>query len=193
MAVPTSAIAALGVASAQDSVYRTGHLTYTCDFPLIGSDTATVQWTAAGPRSIAVGGEVVLGDVTAVIVLPQRVVAQLYDLAGVDGIGGTVNASIGVSGGAAAGLTIRGLGVAETFFDPQQDFPVHALKRPSTNVPTLTAGAAAGPLVVQMGPTFTVHADLHYQNAQPEWQRSAPFDCQLDEGQDSNLASITVS
>ncbi|MGC7097447.1 DUF6801 domain-containing protein [Amycolatopsis lurida] len=189
-------MAGAGTALAADQAYSTNTeipLTYTCNYPLIGEAPLTVTATFQGPDSIAGGGTFQAHTVTAVATVPADVVGALYFLGGIDGVRGTADASVAVSGGTPATVNVTDLGVAEQFVtDPNVDFPVNAAQTSSTVVPAITA-ASSGTLTASLGATFSASLDFHYLNATPEWQGPESFDCTLDSGQEPAFSpSLTI-
>ncbi|MBN6033452.1 DUF6801 domain-containing protein [Amycolatopsis sp. 195334CR] len=177
-------MAGAGTALAADQAYTTtSTLSYTCNYPLIGEAPLTVTATFQGPDSITGGGTFQAHTVTAVATVPADVVGALYFLGGIDGVRGTADASVAVSGGTPSTVNVSDLGVAEQFVaDPNADFPVNAAQTSSTVVPAITA-ASSGTLTASLGATFSASLDFHYLNATPEWQGPEAFDCTLDGGQ----------
>jgi hypothetical protein len=177
-----------GTAFADDKVYETGDLAYTCAYPVIGSGALTVRWKAIGPDSLPSGGNAAIRNIEMTATIPANVADSLYNAGGVDGIRGRAATDLLVSGGTIDAGTAD-ISIPEQFYSGSGDFPLHAA---SDSQPTVTAGPAPGPLTISLAPSLKMNAEFHFLNATPEWQQQDAFLCTLDSGQDPTWARITI-
>lgn len=180
-------------AFADDKVYQTSDLAYTCDYPLVGSGALTARARAVGPDSLPSGGSATARNVEIIANVPSEVAKELYDVGGVDGIRGRIDIVLSATGGTLDADTLMDVLLPEQYYSGMGEFPVRAVQDDQTFVPTATAGPAPGPLTISLDDSLEVDADFHFLNASPEWQKQGRFPCALNSGQDPVWGSIAIN
>ena len=88
----------------------------------------TVHLKGVGPHSMPDGGSTTARDVEADLAVPEDVARQLSDVAGVDGIRGSVGIGLRSTAGTPATTTVYDLVVPERMYDGHGDLLARAAR-----------------------------------------------------------------
>ncbi|MFC5289417.1 DUF6801 domain-containing protein [Actinokineospora guangxiensis] len=172
-------------ASAAEPVQVDKTLTFTCPFPLIGSQKLSVRIRATVDVPAAEGGEIVTTGFTATATVPDTA-TQGLTLVGAKTVEGSAVAGITMhNAGAALPIAIPGLSIPKTDVPASGPFDTVA----SGSVPT--AFPKAGPTSIVVGDFATTLTPRRADGAETGLG-TFESKCALDPAQDTTLLSFTV-
>ncbi|UVS78900.1 DUF6801 domain-containing protein [Actinokineospora sp. UTMC 2448] len=160
-------------------------LTYSCPFPLIGTQKLAVRIQATIDVPATEGGEIVTRDFSATATVPETA-TQGLTLVGAKTVEGTAVANITLeNAGAALPISLPGLII------PKTDVPASGPFDTVASGPVPTAFPKAGPTSIIVGDFSTTLTPRRADGAETGLGTfTAP--CTLDPGQDTTLLSFTV-
>ncbi|MEC3982462.1 DUF6801 domain-containing protein [Amycolatopsis sp. H20-H5] len=182
----TAGTAAAGGAQTAGAVAK--NLTFSCEFPLIGSNQVTAAVAATFPDSVATGSPISVTDFSVGVNLNEDIVSALQ-LIGAATVEGSAAANVDVNyNDTELGVTLNGLAFPSTPVPASGGMAI-TITGP---VPGLTV-KKPGTVKFAVGSAFTGKITPRQADGTPTDLGTFDLPCTMDAGQDPALATVTIN